>query len=70
LIQCIARIHDDIIKVWNFNDPLKVSVDCSSFKMIIHDRALQLLSKEEEFFGQMVRLVQPVFQDQAIQGTP
>jgi len=23
--DCIARIHDDVLKVWNFNDPLKVS---------------------------------------------
>jgi hypothetical protein len=22
--DCIARIHDDILKVWNFNDPLKL----------------------------------------------
>jgi len=24
LLDCIARIHDDIIQVWNFNDPLKL----------------------------------------------
>jgi hypothetical protein len=26
LIVCIARIRDDILKIWNFYDPLKVSV--------------------------------------------
>ena len=25
LIECINRIHDDVLKVWNFNDPTKVS---------------------------------------------
>ena len=25
LIDCIHRIHDDVLKVWNFNDPTKVS---------------------------------------------
>ena len=24
LNQCVWRIHDDILKVWNFNDPNKV----------------------------------------------
>ena len=26
LVDCIARIHDDVLKIWNFNDPYKVSV--------------------------------------------
>ena len=25
LIECVWRIHNDILKIWNFNDPLKVS---------------------------------------------
>ena len=24
--QCVWRIHDDILKVWNFNDPEKVNM--------------------------------------------
>jgi len=24
LIDCVARIHDDVLKIWNFYDPLKV----------------------------------------------
>ena len=27
MVDCIARIHDDILKIWNFNDPLKVSLN-------------------------------------------
>ena len=26
LADCIGRIHDDVLKIWNFNDPSKVSV--------------------------------------------
>ena len=29
LIDCIHRIHDDVLKVWNFNDPTKVSCKVS-----------------------------------------
>ena len=26
MVDCIGRIHDDVLKIWNFNDPSKVSV--------------------------------------------
>ena len=26
LVDCIGRIHDDVLKIWNFNDPSKVSM--------------------------------------------
>jgi hypothetical protein len=25
LVECIARIRDDVLKIWNFYDPLRVS---------------------------------------------
>ena len=36
LVDCIERIHDDILKVWNFNDPLKVSAYLTSWETEIH----------------------------------
>ena len=32
LVDCIARIHDDVLKVWNFNDPSKVNLHWHSGK--------------------------------------
>jgi hypothetical protein len=26
MIDCIERIHNDVLKIWNFNDLIKVSV--------------------------------------------
>ena len=26
LVDCIARIHDDVLRIWNFKDPTKVSL--------------------------------------------
>ena len=58
LVDCIARIRDDILKIWNFYDPLKVSVywypGKRSFKII-----LQVLSGEE-FSKRMLELVEPL----------
>lgn len=33
LIDCIQRLHDDVLKVWNFHDPGKVS-RCFLFKVV------------------------------------
>ena len=41
LIDCVHRIHDDVLKVWNFNDPTKVSCRVSSIPSIAIDVRLR-----------------------------
>ena len=65
-IGIIARIHDDVLKVWNFNDPLQVS----PVKVLTCETTLtptlQLLSGAE-FWKGMTGLVEPLRDVQDIQ---
>ena len=58
LIDCIARIHDDILKIWNFYDPLKVSMHWHPWKRTL-TFIFQVLSGEE-FLKRMTGLVEPL----------
>ncbi|KAG6811661.1 hypothetical protein H0H92_006374 [Tricholoma furcatifolium] len=49
LIDCIHRLHDDVLKVWNFHDPKGVSY--------------QILSGVN-FFTKMIGLVKPLIENQ------
>ena len=44
LINCIHRLHEDVLKVWNFNDPTGVSyifLSISSIVIDVHCRSCQ-----------------------------
>ena len=58
LVDCIARIHDDVVKIWNFNDPSKVSVNRHPGKRTL-TFVIQVLSGED-FFKWMIELVEPL----------
>lgn len=36
LIDCVHRIHDDVLKVWNFNDPTKILSGTDFFTQMIN----------------------------------
>ena len=65
LVDCIARIHDDGLKIWNFNDPFKVSVSWYYWRPIRKRTStfiLQILSGEE-FFKVMMELLEPLSEE-------
>jgi len=37
LMDCIHRLHDDVLKVWNFNDPTRVAIKFPSTSSIVAD---------------------------------
>lgn len=58
LIECMWRIYDDILKVWNFDDPLKVCMVYCPLPRTHHGRPLyfQLLSGDY-MFPKMIKVV-------------
>ena len=66
LIDCVHRIHEDVLKVWNLNDPTKVSCRIPFNSLGHHSRTLEILSGTD-FFTQMIGLVKPLIDDQVDQ---
>jgi len=48
LEQCVRRIHDDILKVWNFNDPEKLLCKNDFFKIMFEHSGRVLRGQEGE----------------------
>ncbi|KIK56303.1 hypothetical protein GYMLUDRAFT_248048 [Collybiopsis luxurians FD-317 M1] len=59
LKQCLDRIHDDIIDVWNFNDP-KMLLKSQDFRILLADRVKDLDDRSIHRTGEIVTTVSSV----------
>ena len=67
MVDCIGRIHDDVLKIWNFNDPRRVSLywHIEGAMKTLTFVSLKILYGEG-FLDGMIRLVEPL-SDEVIQ---
>ena len=68
MVDCIARIRVDVLKIWNFNDPLEVSCALTYWGKQKIDIRYKILSGDG-FLEGMIKLVEPL-SDEVIRNQP